>query len=87
MKVLMLLDHVFPPDIRVENEIESLSNAGHEVHIACFMRKGEPSVETTENCVIHRKEISSLVYKASVGAQFCSEIVNFIYVIRRFCIF
>ncbi len=73
----MLLDHVFPPDIRVENEIESLSNAGHEVHIACFMRKGEPSVETTENCVIHRKEIPSLVYKASVGALKCPVYFNF----------
>ena len=67
MKVLMLLDHVFPPDTRVENEIKSLAEAGHEVHIACFHKEGEPFVEKTHYCTICRNPISKFMYKASVG--------------------
>jgi hypothetical protein len=64
----MILDHEFPPDIRVENEIEALSEAGHEIHLACFTRKNRPAYEKTETCTIHRKAISGLVYKSSVAA-------------------
>jgi glycosyltransferase involved in cell wall biosynthesis len=35
MKVLMLLDNRFPPDIRVESEMASLLGAGHDVHLLC----------------------------------------------------
>lgn len=68
MKILMLLDHVFPPDIRVENEISALSHAGHEVHLACFYQEGKPIEEVTETCTIHRRKISKFIYKTSVGA-------------------
>ena len=68
MKILMLLDHVFPPDTRVENEIKSLAEAGHEVHIACFHKEGEPLLEKTQYCVIHRNPVSKFVFKSSVGA-------------------
>ena len=63
----MLLDHVFPPDTRVENEIKSLAEAGHEVHIACFHKEGKPLLEKTQYCTIHRNPVSKFVYKASVG--------------------
>jgi len=68
MKILMVLDHEFPPDIRVENEIETLIQAGHNVHIACFTRKNRESNEVSNGLVIHRKPIPKLVYKSSVGA-------------------
>jgi glycosyltransferase involved in cell wall biosynthesis len=68
MRILMILDHEFPPDIRVENEMESLSEAGHEMHLACFTRKNRPEYEKGETCYIHRKAISGLVYKSSVAA-------------------
>jgi len=64
----MILDHEFPPDIRVENEIEALVDAGHEIHLACFTRKNLSEYEKQENCHIHRKPISTLVYKSSVAA-------------------
>ena len=67
MRVLMLLDHVFPPDTRVENEIKSLAKAGHEVHIACFRKEGQPVLEQTKDCTIHRRPISRFIYKSSVG--------------------
>jgi glycosyltransferase involved in cell wall biosynthesis len=68
MRILMILDHEFPPDIRVENEIEALSGAGHEIHLACFTRKNRPEFEESKTCYIHRKAISGLVYKSSVAA-------------------
>jgi glycosyltransferase involved in cell wall biosynthesis len=64
----MILDHEFPPDIRVENEMEALSEAGHEIHLVCFTRKNRPEYEKQETCYIHRKVITGLVYKSSVAA-------------------
>jgi glycosyltransferase involved in cell wall biosynthesis len=67
MRILMVLDHEFPPDIRVENEIGSLRTAGHEIHLACFTRIGRPLIEETQNLTIHRKKISTITYKSSVA--------------------
>jgi glycosyltransferase involved in cell wall biosynthesis len=64
----MVLDREFPPDIRVENEIDALVNAGHTVHIACYTRKNKPALEQTEKVTIHRKPISSFIYKSSVAS-------------------
>ena len=63
----MLLDHPFPPDTRVENEMKSLTAAGNEVHVACFQKNSEPLLEKSSYGVIHRRPISSFVYKSSVG--------------------
>ncbi len=67
MKILMVLDHEFPPDIRVENEMEALANAGHEVHLACYTMQNRPSFEEILSVKIHRKPISLFLYKSSVG--------------------
>jgi glycosyltransferase involved in cell wall biosynthesis len=67
MKILMVLDHEFPPDIRVENEIASLRRAGHEIHVACYTRKGRPFLENSAGCLIHRRNISTFLYKSSVA--------------------
>lgn len=69
MRILMILDHEFPPDIRVENEIEALSEAGHEIHLACFTRENRSAYEKNGTCHIHRKPISGMVYKSSVAAM------------------
>lgn len=63
----MLLDHPFPPDTRVENEMKSLTKAGHEVHIACFLKGNEPMYEESVYGIIHRRKVSKFMYKASVG--------------------
>ena len=63
----MLLDHPFPPDTRVENEMKSLTETGYEVHLACFQKDKEPLLEKTANGVIHRKPVSKFIYKSSVG--------------------
>jgi len=63
----MVLDREFPPDTRVENEIEALVNAGHQVNIACYTLKNRKSEELANNFKIFRKPISKFVYKSSVG--------------------
>lgn len=67
MKILIVLDHHFPPHARVENEMRSLTEAGHEVHLACFQGQKQPLLEHLSYCTIHRKAISKFTYKASVG--------------------
>lgn len=67
LRVLMILDREFPPDIRVENEIEALIKAGHEVHIACYTQKDNPIFEAIGKLIIHRKPISAFIYKSSVA--------------------
>jgi len=64
----MILDHEFPPDIRVENEIQSLHKAGNEIHLACFTKKGRPLEEQLKEVKVFRKPISEFVHKTSVGA-------------------
>lgn len=67
MKILMVLESDFPPDVRVENEVLALTEAGHEVHIACSTRKNRPEKEVFGKAVIHRKPMSAFIYKSSVG--------------------
>jgi glycosyltransferase involved in cell wall biosynthesis len=67
MKILMLLESEFPPDVRVENEMSALTSAGHEVHLACSTRKDLPVLDSWNNSVIHRKPMSTFIYKSSVG--------------------
>lgn len=63
----MVLETEFPPDVRVENEMQALTEAGHEVHLACSTRKDRPATEVSGKSNIHRKPISSFIYKSSVG--------------------
>ena len=67
MKILIVLDHPFPPHARVENEMRSLTEAGHEVHLACFQVNDEPLNEKLPYCTVHRRPISKFIYKTSVG--------------------
>lgn len=64
----MLLDNEFPPDVRVENEMIALLEAGHEVHLASPARRDLPLRESWKKCVVHRKRMSPFIYKSSVGA-------------------
>ena len=67
-KVLMVLERDFPTDVRVENEISALLEEGIEVHLACFTFSNKAKTEKYNGYTIHRKKISQLVYKSSVGA-------------------
>jgi glycosyltransferase involved in cell wall biosynthesis len=68
MKILMVLEREFPHDTRVENEIESLVNTGHQIHLACYTLEGRKANDQYKAIQIYRKKISRFLYKASVGA-------------------
>ncbi len=67
MRILMLLEHHYPTDIRVEKEIDSLLKEGYQVILACSTRKGEDESIQTGNLTIVRKKMSKFIYKSSVG--------------------
>lgn len=67
MKILMVLESEFPPDVRVENEMLALTDSGHEVHLACSAKKNRPEKEILGKAVIHRERMSTFIYKSSVG--------------------
>lgn len=51
----MILDHIFPPDIRVENEALSLIKTGHEVFILCYAGKANSKIEKSFKGIILQK--------------------------------
>ncbi|MBW6515309.1 MAG: glycosyltransferase family 4 protein [Candidatus Cloacimonetes bacterium] len=68
MNILMLLEHHFPPDIRVEKEIKTLLANGYQITVACVSDKDETETNDNKNLTIIRKRIPKFVYKSSVGA-------------------
>ncbi len=75
----MVLAGEFPPDERVEKEIESLQNAGFTVAIAAYTMQNRPAVELYHDYVIYRKKISHLLYKSSAAALILPFYFNFWY--------
>lgn len=67
MRILMLLDTEFPPDIRVENEAQSLIDAGHKVHILSYNFGSKPSIELFKGIYIHRFTIERQLAKKMLG--------------------
>ena len=65
----MILDGVFPPDPRVENEAISLIEDGHDVHLFCLSyQKKHLKKETINGIKIHRFYCNKLTYKLSALA-------------------
>ena len=67
MKICMVLQKDFPPDIRVENEASALIAAGHTVHLLCRNQARMNPAETVKGIQVHRlvpfssnKKINSL---------------------------
>jgi glycosyltransferase involved in cell wall biosynthesis len=67
MRILMLLDTEFPPDIRVENEAQSLIDAGNEVHILSYNFGTRSSFDIYKGIQIHRFKIAKQLAKKSLG--------------------
>lgn len=54
MKICMILQANFPPDIRIEKEARALIAAGHELHLVCRNKTGLPVEDKFEGIHIHR---------------------------------
>lgn len=75
----MVLAGEFPPDERVEKEIESLLKARFTVAIAAYTMQNRPVIEYYNNYIIYRKNISRLLYKSSAAALILPFYFNFWY--------
>lgn len=68
MIIGMILDAVFPPDPRVENEAVSLVSAGHEVFLFCLTYGDEKKSEIINGIQVKRYISNRLEYKLSALA-------------------
>ena len=68
MKIGMILDKVFPPDPRVENEAIELIKEGHEVFLFCLTYGGEREEDTINHIKVKRYQSNKLEYKLSALA-------------------
>ncbi len=68
MKIGMILDKVFPPDPRVENEAIELIKAGHEVFLFCLSYTNQPKDALIDKIQIRRYNSNKLEYKLSALA-------------------
>ncbi len=59
MNILMVLDHRFPSDIRVENEAESLMNAGHKVSLLVIDDADKPEHESYKGISLIRHKLKN----------------------------
>ena len=59
----MVLDEEFPPDVRVENEIKTLTDAGHQITLLCYTRENKPTEDTSGKARIIRVPICKFMYK------------------------
>ncbi len=68
MRIGMILDKVFPPDPRVENEAIELIKAGHEVFLFCLSYSNQPPKELINKIQVIRYTSNKLEYKLSALA-------------------
>ncbi|CAM1353280.1 glycosyltransferase family 4 protein [Tenacibaculum insulae] len=68
MKIGMILDKVFPPDPRVENEAIELIKEGHEVFLFCLTYGGKQQEDTINQIKVKRYQSNKLEYKLSALA-------------------
>ena len=64
----MVLERDFPPDERVENEINILVNNGFQIILACTSHLKELSIVNTGKLTIYRTPIPLWIYKSSALA-------------------
>lgn len=65
MRIGMILDDVFPPDPRVENEAIELIKEGHEVFLFCLKYNNEKPEEIINGINVRRYKNTTLIYKFS----------------------
>ena len=64
----MILDAIFPPDPRVENEAISLINEGHEVFLFCLTYREQKMAEVINGIQVKRYLSNKFEYKLSALA-------------------
>jgi glycosyltransferase involved in cell wall biosynthesis len=72
MKIGMILDRVFPPDIRVEKEARTLLKAGHELYLLCMSAPNLPENDIFEGIKLRRRDF----YPKSLVARKLNSLTN-----------
>jgi glycosyltransferase involved in cell wall biosynthesis len=65
--ICMLLDHAFPPDLRVENEARTLAAAGFEVTIMAIDPDHRPSSDLEQYVYVHRVRVPQQIRNKARG--------------------
>lgn len=65
MRIGMILDKIFPPDPRVENEAIALIQNGHEVFLFCLTYSNQLPNENYKGIEVRRYRSNKLIYKFS----------------------
>lgn len=65
MNIAMILDEEFPPDPRVQNEANSLIDAGHSIHLFCLDYQNKFEKETINGIQVHRYRVPKFIYSLS----------------------
>ena len=68
MNILMVLETSYPPDERVENEINILTGRGFRITLACTRRGGKCSTEEIGDLTIYRIPVPKFIYKSGAVA-------------------
>lgn len=68
MNILMVLETSYPPDERVENEINILTGRGFRITLACTRRGGNCSTEEIGDLTIYRIPVPKFIYKSGAVA-------------------
>lgn len=74
MNILMVLDNEFTGDLRVENEVMSLSQAGHKIYVLCFNHGTKEAHEDFHGAKIIRIPIS--LFRKNKMKGFTSTIID-----------
>ena len=79
--ICMLLDHAFPPDLRVENEARTLADTGYHVTIIAIDPDDRGHEQLTEHITIHRARVSRQVRNKARGLA--ANLPLFDWILRR----
>ncbi len=66
-RILMVLDHAYPPDVRVENEARSLVEAGFDVSLLALAPDDRPDVENHQGTTVYRAKLPKKVRNVMRG--------------------
>lgn len=86
MRIMMLLNTAYPPDIRVEKEVDTLVANGIDVDIVCNRRKNEAPLEKDGNITIHRINVPANDQKVKHGIYDAIAAINFIHPLFYFAL-
>ena len=65
--ICMLLDHAFPPDLRVENEARTLSSAGYDVTVLAIDPDSRPSSDLAPHIHVRRVRVPRQIRNKARG--------------------